>query len=147
MSGSALCIFVPILIYILQQVIEEEKEKRMDLCIMARSYHGQLRAKRPTMMQDKDFHLTKGKPGAPTAAENGASASEGPAPKSARSSAERTPTKERRSKSRSQSREPSVAKGEEKSPSSSSRSKSSKDRDSRERSQSKVGTFHNCVFS
>merc|ERR1712227_884099 len=42
-------------------VCEDEKEKRQDLYIKARSYQGQLVARKSKMMKEGDFHAVKGK--------------------------------------------------------------------------------------
>ena len=39
------------------QVCEDEKEKRPDLYIKAKSYHGMLNAKKAKMMKEGDFHM------------------------------------------------------------------------------------------
>merc|ERR1719187_2015047 len=45
----------------IEKVCEEEKEKRKDLYIKARSYQGQLQAKKSKMMKEAEFHQVKGK--------------------------------------------------------------------------------------
>jgi len=44
-----------------EKVCEEEKEKRQDLYIKARSYQGQLVSRKAKMMKEGDFHVVKGK--------------------------------------------------------------------------------------
>merc|ERR1719436_1249669 len=44
-----------------EKVCEEEKEKRQDLYIKARSYQGQLISRKSKMMKESDFHVVKGK--------------------------------------------------------------------------------------
>ena len=39
------------------QVCEDEKDKRQDLYIKARSYQGQLGARKAKMMKESDFHV------------------------------------------------------------------------------------------
>ena len=39
------------------QVCEDEKDKRQDLYIKARSYQGQLGARKSKMMKESDFHV------------------------------------------------------------------------------------------
>merc|ERR1711872_73237 len=46
-----------------EKVCEEEKEKRQDLYIKARSYQGQLGARKAKMMKESEFHIVKGKKG------------------------------------------------------------------------------------
>ena len=43
-----------------EKVCEEEKEKRQDLYIKARSYQGQLISRKQKMMKEGDFHVVKG---------------------------------------------------------------------------------------
>ncbi|TRY73857.1 hypothetical protein TCAL_01902 [Tigriopus californicus] len=128
----------------IEKVVEEEKDKRMDLCIMARSYQGQLKAKRPHMMLERDFHIPKeGKGGAGggpkeggdnTANDNSTKTSGG---KSAKPEESRL-SSERSSKSRSQSRENSLSRSNDEPASSVSsgggKYKKNRDRDSKERS-------------
>ena len=42
---------------LLLQVCEDEKEKRQDLYIKARSYQGQLIARKSKMMKESEFHV------------------------------------------------------------------------------------------
>ena len=42
-----------------RQVCEDEKEKRQDLYIKARSYQGQLVARKSKMMKEGDFHVVR----------------------------------------------------------------------------------------
>merc|ERR1711971_559254 len=44
-----------------EKVCEEEKEKRQDLYIKARSYQGQLVSRKAKMMKEGDFHVVKGR--------------------------------------------------------------------------------------
>lgn len=44
------------------QVIEEEKNKRQDLFVLATSYIGQLKNKAADMMKEADFHIMNDKP-------------------------------------------------------------------------------------
>merc|ERR1719397_2475362 len=53
-----------------EKVCEEEKEKRQDLYIKARSYQGQLVSRKAKMMKEGDFHVVKGKKEEPAAAES-----------------------------------------------------------------------------
>ena len=41
------------------QVCEDEKEKRQDLYIKARSYQGQLVARKSRMIKESDFHVVR----------------------------------------------------------------------------------------
>merc|ERR1719318_2394015 len=45
----------------IEKVCEDEKEKRQDLYIKARSYQGQLIGRKSKMMKESDFHVIKGK--------------------------------------------------------------------------------------
>jgi len=45
----------------IEKVCEDEKDKRQDLYIKARSYQGQLGARKAKMMKESDFHVIKGK--------------------------------------------------------------------------------------
>merc|ERR1719228_1866828 len=45
----------------IDRVCEEEKDKRQDLYIKARSYQGQLVARKQKMMKESEFHQVKGK--------------------------------------------------------------------------------------
>merc|ERR1712142_573771 len=47
----------------IEKVCEDEKDKRQDLYIKARSYQGQLGARKAKMMKESDFHVVKGKKG------------------------------------------------------------------------------------
>merc|ERR1719400_2472218 len=51
-----------------EKVCEDEKDKRQDLYIKARSYQGQLGARKAKMMKESDFHVVKGKKGEETEA-------------------------------------------------------------------------------
>ena len=53
-----------------EKVCEEEKEKRQDLYIKARSYQGQLVSRKAKMMKEGDFHVVKGKKEETSAAES-----------------------------------------------------------------------------
>merc|ERR1712130_454729 len=53
-----------------EKVCEEEKEKRQDLYIKARSYQGQLVSRKSKMMKEGDFHVVKGKKEETSAAES-----------------------------------------------------------------------------
>lgn len=123
----------------------------MDLCIMARSYQGQLKAKRPQMMVERDFHIPKeGKGGSgggakeggdANATENSAKTSSGKSvkPEESRLSAERS------SKSRSQSRENSLSRNNDEQATTASsggggKYKKNRDRDSKERSLGRDST-------
>jgi len=53
-----------------EKVCEEEKDKRQDLYIKARSYQGQLVSRKSKMMREGDFHAVKGKKEEPAAAES-----------------------------------------------------------------------------
>jgi len=50
----------------IEKVCEQEKDQRKDLYIIATSYKGQLKAKKPGLMKENDFHLVKAKPGTAT---------------------------------------------------------------------------------
>eukprot|EP00090_Calanus_glacialis_P000154 TRINITY_DN1009_c0_g1_i2.p1 TRINITY_DN1009_c0_g1~~TRINITY_DN1009_c0_g1_i2.p1 ORF type:complete len:1411 (-),score=541.96 TRINITY_DN1009_c0_g1_i2:289-4521(-) len=52
----------------IEKVCEDEKDKRQDLYIKARSYQGQLGARKSKMMKESDFHVVKGKKGEETEA-------------------------------------------------------------------------------
>jgi len=52
----------------IEKVCEDEKDKRQDLYIKARSYQGQLGARKAKMMKESDFHVVKGKKGEETEA-------------------------------------------------------------------------------
>merc|ERR1719266_421601 len=54
----------------IEKVCEEEKDKRQDLYIKARSYQGQLVSRKSKMMREGDFHAVKGKKEEPAAAES-----------------------------------------------------------------------------
>lgn len=47
----------------IEKVCEDEKDKRQDLYIKARSYQGQLGARKAKMMKESEFHIVKGKKG------------------------------------------------------------------------------------
>lgn len=49
----------------IEKVCEQEKNQRKDLYIIATSYKGQLKARKPNLMKEHDFHLVKGKPSTP----------------------------------------------------------------------------------
>ena len=51
--------FVFLLYYFRFQVCEDEKEKRQDLYIKARSYQGQLVARKSRMIKESDFHVVR----------------------------------------------------------------------------------------
>ncbi len=52
------------------KVCAEEKDQRKDLYVMATSYMGQLKSRKPTMMKEHEFHLAK-KGAASAASSNG----------------------------------------------------------------------------
>eukprot|EP00095_Tigriopus_kingsejongensis_P004528 maker-scaffold532_size145644-snap-gene-0.42 protein:Tk04528 transcript:maker-scaffold532_size145644-snap-gene-0.42-mRNA-1 annotation:"tho complex subunit 2" len=123
----------------IEKVIAEEKDKRMDLCIMARSYQGQLKAKRPQMMQERDFHIPKESKGGSGTVDNAVDSAATPVAKSAKGKEDTPGSGDRQSKSRSQSRENSLSRSNAtlNSDEPSSKSKKSRDRESKERSESR----------
>merc|ERR1719328_635925 len=54
----------------IEKVCEDEKEKRQDLYIKARSYQGQLVSRKSRMVKEGDFHAVKGKKEEASAAES-----------------------------------------------------------------------------
>merc|ERR1712037_695643 len=60
-----------------EKVCEEEKEKRQDLYIKARSYQGQLVSRKAKMMKEGDCHVVKGKKEETSAAESPTKEKEG----------------------------------------------------------------------
>lgn len=43
----------------MQQVKKDEKNNRNDLYVLANSYSGRLRAKKPKLLSEKDFHQVR----------------------------------------------------------------------------------------
>ena len=52
-------IFKELLIILTCKVCEDEKDKRQDLYIKARSYQGQLVARKSRMIKEGDFHVVR----------------------------------------------------------------------------------------
>ena len=46
-------------LYIYWQVKKDEKNNRNDLYVLANSYSGRLRAKKPKLLSEKDFHVVR----------------------------------------------------------------------------------------
>lgn len=57
-----LCKLSQIIEKYVERVIEEEKNKRQDLFVLASSYIGQLKSKSAEMMKEADFHQVSDKP-------------------------------------------------------------------------------------
>ena len=111
----------------------DEKEKRKDLYAMASSYLGQLKSKKPNMLKEHEFHITK-KGATPTENTKKSMTASKVSPKEDR----RSESRDDRSNSRSQSREKSAHRSVDREKSEDRKARKERESKSKERSVSRV---------
>ncbi len=79
----------------IDKVCSEEKEQRKDLYVMATSYMGQLKSRKPTMMKEHEFHQAKkGAANATNSGSNSHASTPEPSAAGKKRAASSTPTKD-----------------------------------------------------